>query len=216
MRAKVAVATVQGKAYFLIVTELKQRNISFLSLIPGESVPAQIRIVISTSEEKRLINHNKILIYRTNMEPGILGSELVRLLQGKENYEAVVVGIDPGEVFGLAVIADGVVLATENCFSVKETLNSITNLLKTIDASKSAVDIKIGNGVPIFRDLLEALDDALPPEVSLEIVGEAGTNRHSHGVKHGRGLRHMVSAMRIAARAGHIYPRRQTTVEHNR
>ena len=49
MRAKVAVATVQGKAYFLIVNELKQRSIPFVSLIPGESVRVEIRGVITTA-----------------------------------------------------------------------------------------------------------------------------------------------------------------------
>ncbi len=40
MKAKVAVATVQGKVYFLVVNELKERSIPFLSLIPGQSVPS--------------------------------------------------------------------------------------------------------------------------------------------------------------------------------
>ncbi len=39
MKEKVAVATVQGKAYFLIVNELREQNIPFISLVPGESVP---------------------------------------------------------------------------------------------------------------------------------------------------------------------------------
>ena len=75
---------------------------------------------------------------------------------------------------------------------------------------KSAVTIKIGNGVPIYKELLEALDKALPTQVTLEVVSEAGTNRYAHGAKNRRGLRHIVSAMRIARRTGYIYPRRET------
>ena len=210
MRANVAVATVQGKTYYLIVNELKQRNIPFVSLIPGEPVRTQIRVVITSNEEEHLISHHKILIYNTETDPEILGSEVVKILHGKEIYETVTIGIDPGEVFGFAVIADGSVIDTENCFGSIEILNKIKNSLRTIDLLKSEVRIKIGNGVPIYKELLEALDKALPTQVTLEVVSEAGTNRYSHGAKNRRGLRHIVSAMRIARRTGYIYQRRET------
>jgi hypothetical protein len=209
MRAKVAVATVQGKTYFLIVDELKRRNIPFLSLIPGEPVRIEIKAVITTEKEKHLICHHKILVYNPETEPEVLGSEVVKILQGKEIYDQIVMGVDPGEVFGLAVIADEAVIDTENCFSIKETLNKIESILKTVDFSRSAVTVKIGSGVPVYRKLLEMLDDNLPPQVSLEIVGEAGTNRYTREVKNRRGLRHMVSATRIARRSGYVYSRRK-------
>ena len=41
MKEKVAVATVQGKAYFLIVNALREQNIPFVSLVPGQSVPSR-------------------------------------------------------------------------------------------------------------------------------------------------------------------------------
>ena len=63
MKEKVAVATVQGKAYFLIVNKLKEQNIPFISLVPGESVPAKIEIVITTEQEKDLVIHEKILVF---------------------------------------------------------------------------------------------------------------------------------------------------------
>ena len=210
MRAKVAVATVQGKAYFLIVNELKKRNIPFISLIPGEPVPIETRAVITTEKEKPLINHGKILVYNGETEPDIIGSEVVKILQGKEAYETVVAGVDPGAVFGVAVIADGEVIDTENCFSVKEVVDKIRNVLKTIDASKTAVTIRVGNGVPVYKHLLEMLDDTLPAQVALEVVSEAGTNHYAREAKHRRGLRHIVSAMRIAGRAGYAYSRRKT------
>jgi hypothetical protein len=44
----------------------------------------------------------------------------------------------------------------------------------------------------------------------LEVVSEAGTNRPLKNNKHRRGLRDIASAIRIAGRAGHIYPRKKT------
>jgi hypothetical protein len=210
MKAKVAVATVSGKAYFLIVNGLRERNMAFLSLIPGDTVPTEVKAVITTEKEKHLINHERILVYDSETEPDTVVNEVVKILQGKESYEKIVIGIDPGEVFGLAVLADGRVNETENCFSVQEVLNKIKNIIKDIDVSSTVVSVRIGNGVPAYKDLLETLDAALPPEVVLEVVSEAGTNRHINENKHRRGLRDIVSAIRIAGRVGYVYVRRKT------
>jgi hypothetical protein len=215
MKAKVSVATVQGKAYFLIVNELKQRGISFLSLIPGEPVRTETKVVITTKEEQVLVNHQKVLVFDVNTDPEILGSEVVRVLQGKDAYDSIVIGVDPGQAFGLAILADGTVVDTENCYSTKETLNKIRRFLRTIDLYKSGVAIKIGSGVPVYKELLNELDESMPLEVSLEIVGEAGTNGYGKEGSHGRELRHIISAVRIAGREGYIYPRRKDNEENN-
>jgi hypothetical protein len=214
MKAKVAVATVSGKAYFLIVNKLKERNIPFISLVPGETVPTEVRGVITTAKEKQRISHEKILVYDSETEPDTIVNEAVKILQGKEVYEKIVIGVDPGEVFGLAVIADGKVNETGNCFSIQEALAKISSVIKNVDFSSTAVSIKIGSGVPAYKELLDTLDFALPPEVVLEVVSEAGTNRPLDENKHRRGLRDIASAIRIAGRAGHVYPRRKT-VESN-
>jgi hypothetical protein len=208
MTAEVAVATVQGKAYFLIVNKLKERDIPFLNLIPGEAVPTDIKVVITTEQEKHLINHERILVYDSETAPDAAANEIRKILQGKEAYEKIVVGIDPGEVFGLAVIADGKINETANCFSVPEALAKVKGVLRDVDFASTAVTIKVGNGVPTYKELIEEFDRGLPTKVALEVVSEAGTNRPLHHNKHRRGLRDIASAIRIAGRAGHIYPRR--------
>ena len=213
MNAEVAVATVQGKAYFLIVNKLKERGIPFLSLVPGETVPTDIKVVITTEQEKHLINHEKVLVYDGETAPDAAANEIRKILQGKEAYEKIVIGVDPGEVFGLAVIADGKVNETGNSFSIQEALTKVSSVIKTVDLSSTAVTIKIGSGVPMYKELIEAFDQNLPSEVVLQVVSEAGTNRPLNHNKHRRGLRDIASAIRIAGRAGHIYPRRKTGEE---
>lgn len=215
MKAKVAVATVSGKAYFLIVNKLKEGGIPFISLIPGEPVPTEVMVVLTTEKEKHRINHEKVLVFDRETEPDIMANEVRKILQGKEAYEKIVIGVDPGEVFGLAVIADGKVNETGNCFSIHEVLTKISSITKNVDFSSTGVSIKIGSGVPVYKNLLEALDAALPLEAVLEVVSEAGTDRILKENKHRRGLRDIASAIRIAGRAGYTYPRRKT-VESNR
>jgi hypothetical protein len=210
MTAEVAVATVQGKAYFLIVNKLKERDIPFLSLVPGETVPTGIKVVITTEQEKHLIRHVRILVYDGETAPDAAANEIRKILQGKESYEKIVIGIDPGEVFGLAVIADGKVNETANCFSIHEAVTKVSKVIRDVDFVSTAVTIKVGNGVPTYKELIEAFDAELPVEVALEVVSEAGTNRSLNHNKHRRGLRDIASAIRIAGRAGHIYPRRKT------
>ncbi len=206
MKVKVAVVTVQGKAYFLIVNELQKRNIPFFSLIPGESIPVEVKITITTEKESFLINHDHVLVYNVETNPERLGNEVVKILRGKEIYENIVIGVDPGKDFGIAIIADGLVIDTDNCFSIKEVSDKIRNALRTIDVSSSLVTVKIGSGVPIYKELLEQLDVSLPPEVVLEVVGEGGTSRNIR-IGRRRGIRDIVSAIRIAGRIGNIYHR---------
>jgi hypothetical protein len=207
---KVAVATIEGKTYFLIVNLLREGNIHFVSLVPGDSVPAKVKVVITTEKEKQLINHEKILIFPGEDELDILVDKVKKTLQGKEAYAEIVIGVDPGEAIGFAAIADGKVIEENNCFSTKELIDSINKTLKNVDFSLTNVVVKIGNGVPIYKDLLEALDDMLPQKVELSLVSEAGTNKPLKENKRSRRIRHISSAKRIAARTGTFFQRRRT------
>ncbi len=207
MKEKIAVATVSGKSYFLLINELKERNISFVSFIPGEPVPITAKVVITTEKEKPLIDHDRIVVYDEKKEPSTAVKEALKILQGKEKYEKIIIGIDPGEDFGLAVIADGKVVETRNCFGVHEISKEIGNITKTFDISAD-ITVKIGNGVPIYRELVQTLNSELPSNVTLEVVSEVGTDRPARNDSHRRGLRDIASAIRIAARNGHVYPRR--------
>jgi hypothetical protein len=214
LREKVAVATVEGKAYFLIVNWLREQDIPFTSLVPGEPVPAGVKAVITTPHEKQKVEHEKILVFTDEDELEYLTVELKRILQGKEAYQNIVVGIDPGEATGVAVIADGKVIEEDNCFSIPEVVHSIKKNITKVNFSLTAVYVKVGNGVPVYKDILEALDEELPSQVILEVVGEAGTNKPLN--KHGRGVRHISSAKRIAGRAGHSVPRRKSIAANSR
>jgi hypothetical protein len=215
LRERVAVATVEGKAYFLIVNELREHDMPFVSLVPGEAVPSQIKVVVTTTEERRLVSHENVLVLPSEGELDSLVHEISRILQGKKAYEKITVGIDPGVAIGLAVIADGTVIDQSNCFSTHELVNSVAKTLRNVDFSLTQVSIKIGNGVPSYREILEGLDAALPREVTLEVVSEYGTNK-ALKERHSRKVRHISSAIHIAARSGHIVPRGRTVEADNR
>jgi hypothetical protein len=136
-------------------------------------------------------------------------SEVMMGIQGKKAYEKTVIGIDPGSVSGLVVIADRKIIDKANCLCIPEVLRKIKSVLKNVNLSVTIVRVKIGNGVPAFKDLIESLDAELSPKVILEVVGEAGTNKPLKVNKRSRNLRHISSAIRIAGRVGYIYSRRE-------
>lgn len=216
MKEKVAVATVDGKAYFLIINALREQQIPFVSLVPGAPVSPEVKVVITTKEESRVIVHDKKLIFQDEQEPNSLVNEAKRILQGKEAYEKIVVGIDQGGAIGLAIIADGNVIEESNCFSVPELVNGIIKNLRNVDSSLTNITVKIGNGIPVYKEVLESLDQALAPQVTLEVVSESGTNRPLKDNKHSRKIRHISSAISIASRTGYVFPRRNPIAANSR
>jgi len=202
MKEKVAVATVQGKPYFLLVNHLREHNIPFISLVPGEPVPPKVRLVITTELEMDLVKHDKILVFHSENELDNIVNEVKKTLLGKEKYEKIVIGLDPGKVTGLAVLADGKIIEQSNCYSSREVINTILKSISNINYSQTSVMVKVGNGVPIYMTLLDELDTSLPPEITLEVVGEAGTNKPYQERQRSRKIRHITSAIRIAGRSG--------------
>jgi len=212
LREKVAIATVDGKKYFLIVNQLKERDIPFVSLVPGEAIPAEVKVVITTDAETSLVKHENVLLFCNENELENLVDEVEKIFHGKKAYEKIVVGIDPGDAIGLAAIADGKVIEESNCFSSNELICTINKLLKHVDFSVTHVSVKIGTGVPLYKELLVNLDESLPIQVNLELVNEAGTNKPLKENKRSRRIRHISSAKRIAGRSGCLVPRKKVFV----
>jgi hypothetical protein len=201
MKAKIALATVSGKAYYLLVNELKRKKLSFLSLKPTDPVPFEIKVVITTENEKCQITHTTILVYKDDSDPSEVVAEAARMAEGKVGYEKIVVGIDPGKIFGIAVLGDGKVIETANGTNAEETFKIVSDALKKTPARVFVV--RIGDSAPTYtEDLLRLFDAGLPENVAIEMVSEAGTTRLSTELPNRKGARDVISAIKIAGRFG--------------
>ena len=209
MKAKIALATVSGRAYYTLVNELKRKGLHFLSLKPWDPVPLYIKVVITTKEERHLVTHPNVLIFEYESNPTSVIDEAILGVQGKRNYEKVVVGVDPGKTYGVAVLGDDNVLETLVCSSLKEAVTVILDDSKRFPATVSLV--KVGDGAPAYtRELLHSLDEALPQETVIEVVSETGTSRFINETAHRRELKDAMSAIEIAGRKGQVFPRGKT------
>ena len=208
MKAKIAVVTVSGKAYYFLVNELKKKKALFLSLTPADSIPIDVKVVITTKRERSKITHQNVLEYVEGSNPVGIVDEAVRITKGKKEYERLVVGVDPGLNFGVAVTGDGGLLEAKNCTSPDETVDAINDVLGRIPATHTI--IRIGNGAPSYaEELWKYLDKVLPSNVIVESVREEGTSRPLGKTSNRRGKRDVSSAIRIGQRQGRVLPRRK-------
>jgi hypothetical protein len=191
VKAKIAVTTVHGRAYYKLVTELQRRRLPFLSLKPWDSVPISIKVVLTTRE--------------TTPEHAV--DEALLAIQGKQGYEKVVVGLDPGKTCGIAVLGDHKILATLTASNNEKASHLVVDSLKRFPAETRVV--RVGNGPAEYtKTLLDSLDKILPEDAVMEIVSEAGTSRVTKASVNRRVLKDTVSAIKIAGRNGRMLSRR--------
>jgi hypothetical protein len=206
MSSKIAVATVSGKAYYLLVNELKQRKLPFLSFIPDKPIPPSIQVVITTEAERPTVKYPNVLVYNPENEPSETIDEAIRIIQSKEAYKEVTIGIDPGKNFGVAVLGDGRILKKTQSFSLEKAVDTVLMDIKKTPAQRRLV--KIGNGIPeLAEEIASRLNTTLPDDVSIEMVSEVGTSiLKSNGSK--RKATDADSAIEIARKNGQIKTRR--------
>lgn len=208
MKPKIAVATISGKAYYLLVNELKRKNAPFLSLTPNDNIPIDVKVVITTEKERSKITHGNVLTYEQDRDAAEVVDEAIRVVRGKRVYDRLVVGVDPGQNLGVAVLGDGKILETKSCSNLGETLNAIKDVFSRTPANR--VIVRIGSGVPSFvEELSNRLNDVLPENVTIESVREEGTSQPLGETSHRRGKRDVNSAIKIGQRKGKVLPRRK-------
>jgi hypothetical protein len=61
-------------------------------------------------------------------------------------------------------IADGNVIEEGNCFSTKELITSILKILPNVNFEVTSVSIKIGNGIPFYKEMLEGFEAICHPK----------------------------------------------------
>jgi len=204
-RAKIAVVTVSGKAYYKLVNELKNRGIPFLSIVPGEPIPSSVKVAITTEGEKHLVKHPRVLTYNVESDPSNVVDEALRLSSNRDFYGELVIGVDPGKTFGIAVLADGKTLKRGETSSIEETIDLILTELRRVPSKSRR--IRVGVGVPdVAEEIARRLEASLPQDTIIEMVDEEGTSTSRDiGVK--RKLKNADSAVRIALKRGEVRSR---------
>ena len=192
------------------MNELKRKKLPFLSLKPTDSIPTEIRVIITTEREQQLVTHPNKVIYKEDSDPALIVAEAERIMQGKTSYEKIIIGIDPGKTFGIAVLGDGKILETANGSNEEDTFRIIKEAIEKNPAN--SLIIRVGDSAPTYAEnLLRLFEQELPENVGVEIVSEAGTTRLSQELPNRQGAKDVISAIKIAGRFGRPIKRRENS-----
>jgi hypothetical protein len=167
-RARLKVIGIQTDdfaAYHDLVQALREREIPFLSLSPGEEVPPRVGVLVTTAREAEVTAHAHVVVL-TNIAETIEAAH--RVLSGQHEFRRCVVGIDPGERPGVAVLADGRILRLVHCASPEAVRETVESVLATVPAARFVV--RIGDGAPTFRDRI--LQSFVGLATTVELVDE--------------------------------------------
>ena len=106
----IGVYTKDFSLYHDVIKALKRRVIPYVSLNSLDDIPRRIGVILTSEEEVASIPLLKAVAADAYESVDSAVDLALQKLTGKELYSKLVVGIDPGERPGVAVVGDDVVL----------------------------------------------------------------------------------------------------------
>jgi len=150
------------KIYFDLVEELRKRKIDFFDL--HQNVHENVSVVLT--DRDRNFFHQIVI---DDVKRAVRKS--ISFMYGKEKFNEIVVGIDPGLRTGIAVMGDGIPLEEfeiSDIAGVKNIINSIKD-----DYSPARMLVRIGKGdIPDRNKIINDIYD----DFEIEIVDESKTS----------------------------------------
>lgn len=192
-----AVQTSDFSVSYDLVQALRARGIPFVPLAPGDAVPLHVAVVLTTEQEAPTIAHDRVVPFTTVDET--LDAAL-RLLHGRASFRQCVIGVDPGERPGIAVLGDGKILRLVHCANPESVRGAVEGALAAFPAGRSV--LRIGDGAPTHRDRILRTLDGL--DLRMELVDET---RSTPVASHGNAERDTLAATNIALTPGRLIER---------
>lgn len=198
---RVGILTTSSKAYLALVSELKRKKMEYISLLLGEPIPLDVKVVITTKTGENYIQGRRGVLFEEDSDPRKAIEKALMLLLGKTQFRELIIGIDPGKQTGLAVLGDGLILVSGTYVRAKNLVDEITRILPTFPSERAIV--RIGKGAKKYSSvLIAAISSKLPTSVEIQVVDEAGTTDNHLLPETVNMSRNAVSALRIALRQG--------------
>lgn len=189
----VALATLDAALYEELAGELRARHIPSVSVLPGERIPAQAAVVLTSPPEVPRIVHAHILPVKRDGDRTALWAAVEHALHPGNPTSELLIGIDPGPRPGYAVLTEDRCLA-EGILESPEAAAQLGHHLGRRFPSRD-LRFRVGSGDRLARDrVLNALVALHHP---VELVDERGTTPRGH-----RRPRDAIAARAIARSRG--------------
>jgi hypothetical protein len=157
--------------YHDLLKILKKRKVPYVSLDSLRNIPSRIGVILTSHNELHDFKSQKVIaadIY-DSIDHAI--DLALQMLIGKEIYSKLIIGIDPGDKPGLAVVGDDILLHKINIENPEKVSIVVKRLLKEYPASETI--IRIGHGSIITRNRI--INSLISLEIPIEIVDESKT-----------------------------------------
>jgi hypothetical protein len=162
------ILTEDFRLYHDLVAELKARDIPFESLSFHQRLPHHVGVIITSPGELPRVR------FRHKVAAAVVDdaiAQALRLLQGKEGFEELIIGIDPGPRPGVAALGDGQVVEVRTADTPEAVAGVVGSVVRNHPSRR--VLVRVGHGDPTNRNrIINALEDQ---PVGVEIADEGGT-----------------------------------------
>lgn len=145
MKNRLVLLIYDPRKFINVLTELRKRKIPFY--IPDSLNEIRLNDIVYTDNKRvaeELSKRGIKTFYDSSVE-GMVLEKAILYLDNKESYNELTIGVDPGRKYVCVVLADGVLVDYNVCFSITEALNYISRVLLRYP-SKNKI-LKIGGGV---------------------------------------------------------------------
>ncbi|MDH5019579.1 hypothetical protein [Halobacterium rubrum] len=183
----IVVATADFEVYHEVVGELRDRDVAFTTVEPGDPLPAGTDVVVAASDDDVDVD---VPVVRA--DPGRERLAVERALSRlRGDATGTVVGVDPGTQPGVAVLRGGMVVAA---FQVP--VEDAAEVVHDEVAGDEDAVVRVGDGARMAgARIIEDLGDA-----TVELVDETGTTPHLGSGA--RGMGDVLAAVNIALTPG--------------
>lgn len=189
-RTVIVVATQDFEVYHEIVAELRDRAVPFTTIEPGDEVPAKATAIVTGADEAAPDTDLPVI----HAEPGTprkAVEDVIAVLRGERGR--TIVGIDPGEMPGIAVLSGDMVVAT---YQVPP--DEVAAIVREETADAPDPVVRIGDGARLIgARIVDELDS-----VPVELVDETGTTPYLGTGAGERGMADILAAVNIARMEG--------------
>ena len=180
----IVVGTEDFELYHGVVGELRDRGVDFTTIEPGDDLPEGATVLV-TAESEEWRPSGVDVVRADPDDPRRAVEEIVAILRGGEGR--TVVGIDPGERPGIAVLSGDTVVAAFQVPAAK----AAEEVRREVEDAVDPV-VRIGDGARLVGTrIIDDLED-----VPVELVDETGTTPYlGTGA---RGMGDVLAAVNIA------------------
>jgi hypothetical protein len=169
----IGVMTENFSIYYDLVKVLKERKIPFISLSLDDVIPPNVGIIFTTAEERARIYFKHKMTITEKDDITLMIDKALKMIEGKDKFGKLIIGIDPGKRPGVAVLGDGEVLEVYHVDSPEKVVNILKKVLKTYPNQE--ILIRIGDGAPTHRNrIINGLFNIGHP---MEMVDESNTTQ---------------------------------------